>query len=59
MLPNPFWSKLIDDFYRGKRGAKLCDSFVFFNKLPKDNNRSIGENAANLVALIATTFVVD
>jgi hypothetical protein len=30
--------------------------FVFFKKLPKVNNRPLGENSANLVALLVVPF---
>jgi hypothetical protein len=37
----------------GKSGTKIWATFVFFQKLPKVNNRPLGENSPNLVTLHA------
>jgi hypothetical protein len=39
-----------------KNGQKFLASFVFFNKLPNEKNRRIGENSSNLVTLAAVNF---
>jgi hypothetical protein len=39
---------------QGKSGTKIRATFVFFQKLPKVNNRPLGENSPNLVTLLVT-----
>jgi hypothetical protein len=35
-----------------KSSSKIWATFLFLQKLPKENNRPLGENSPNLVALI-------
>jgi hypothetical protein len=52
MLPNPFLVTINTQLYRWKTVAKVFGLlFFFFNKLPKENNRPIGENSPDLVTL--------
>jgi hypothetical protein len=47
MCPKSFLSKLIHNLYVctvEKSSPRICAACVFFRKLPKDNNRPIGEN---------------
>jgi hypothetical protein len=43
---------------QGKSGTKIRDTFVFFQKLPKFNNRPLGENPPNLVTLPGTDVMI-
>jgi hypothetical protein len=41
-------SKLMHNLNRGKSSSQMWATFVIFIKLPKDNNRPLGENSPNL-----------
>jgi hypothetical protein len=49
--------KLIHNFYRGKKFPEIRANADIFKKLPKVNNRTLGEKSYNLVTLI-DPFVV-
>jgi hypothetical protein len=48
-----FLPKLLHNFYLGEKAQKMV-YFCNFQKLPKANNCSLGENSTNLVTLLAT-----
>jgi hypothetical protein len=54
MQPNPFLLKLIQNLYFGKNSPKLWATSVIFEKLPKDNNRPLGENSPTVATLLRT-----
>jgi hypothetical protein len=45
-------SKLIHNLYFGNKWHKIVGYFCNFPKLPKANNRPLGENSPNLVTLL-------
>jgi hypothetical protein len=40
------------NFFSGKNSSKILMTPVIFRKLPKGNNRPIGEDSPNLVTLV-------
>jgi hypothetical protein len=51
MQPNTFWSKLIHNFYSGKKLLIIRANAAIKKILPKENNHPKGENSHNLVTL--------
>jgi hypothetical protein len=51
MLPNPFLSKLVHNFYHGKTYSKNLGYFCNFKKLLKMNTNPMSENSPILVTL--------
>jgi hypothetical protein len=56
MWPKPIFDKIntFIIYTLGKSGTKIWATSVFFQKLPKVNNRPLGENSPNLVTLLKT-----
>jgi hypothetical protein len=53
--PTHFFVKINTSFSAKKVAQQLCSATsVIFEKLPKVNNRAVGEKSANLVTLIST-----
>jgi hypothetical protein len=51
-------TKFIHNRYFGKSGTKNWATFVISKKVPKVNNRSLGENSPNLVTGSIFLFVL-
>jgi hypothetical protein len=58
MSPSPFLPKVIHNYYRGKVSQKI-KLLQQLKKLPKENNRRLGENSPNLATLLVAYIKTD